>query len=411
LGNPNRPAIWSPDGHWLLYQHGTQVYSVDMSSAAPGLPVLLTSEGPGTSITLPGLSWSADSKSVAMTKASSSTLLSPQVQVFDPTQPAPLMRPLSTAATALLWAPVGDRVLYSDSSGTHVRRVQAGVPGPEQLLEGDSFSWSPDGNAVLSVYRGKLMLNDVTQTPPIQVTLANPDTLWATVDQLAFSPDGSRLLFAGQQIQNFQKDLFVVNLKPTVENPVRISQALMANETLTDDFLLSPDGKWVIYSMFDAEHETTAWAVDLSGAKPGSPFKTVATPIDESSWVPNAPEKFIGYFGGGFGMFDIANPGLAAISVVNSGGGFSLSSLGAIAYSSLTGVFARDLFHPELPTAQLSQNGGPTMWRWSPDGNFIAVATSTQSRLYRWQNSTASNPVALGSIRGIDWLKWQPLPH
>jgi hypothetical protein len=82
---------WSPDGRWLLYQDLTDLFCRDMSQPEPGAPMLIASAvADRDRFNLARLSWSADSKSVALATGSS-------LVTFDPTHPGPKFNTVSSS--------------------------------------------------------------------------------------------------------------------------------------------------------------------------------------------------------------------------------------------------------------------------------------------------------------------------
>src|SRR5215216_3285108 len=79
---------WSPDGRKLLYSKQNAWYVRDMSAETPEPAVLLVE-----SQLAPRLTWSADSKSIAMTQGTT-------LSVFDPSEAAPSLQPLTTTLTS-----------------------------------------------------------------------------------------------------------------------------------------------------------------------------------------------------------------------------------------------------------------------------------------------------------------------
>jgi len=413
---------WSPDGRWLLYVRSGELYSRDMTAATPAPPLLLASLSPASSyLTSPSLGWSADSKSAAfaispLSPPTPSTML----QVFDPTHAAPLMRTLSNNIGSFSWAPVGDRIMYQERSVTHVRRVQAGVPGPEVTFDSGvigQYYWSTDGNSVITRTSTQLTLTDVTQASPTPVALTNPSVSSPSVSQSSLSADGASLLFSGTQIRDGARDLFRIALKPSVGAAVRLSTGLTGTATVSS-FSTSSDGKWVVYNVSDSG-ASTYWAVDLSGASPSAPFQIIgADPIYSIFWVPDGSGRFLSSPSPGITVVDVPRGTVTQISGVSGSPNFVLSPIGTtFAYAATSGphLYVRDLDHLDAPVGDVPflLGSGITLWRWSPNGKFIATWEGSSPyglRLIRMEGTTPSTAIPITSTSSST-LYWQPLAN
>jgi hypothetical protein len=412
---PGRAMVWSPDGRRLASWGGGDVYCYDMQVTLPDAPSLLLTGAMGEDEAIPLLTWSADSKTLAVTAtAVVPTGSNPNppalLKVLDPAVPAPLIRTLSNNVTSVVWAPVGDRLLFTEGSVTHVLSVKSGVPGAELLLKGVGYSWSPDGKTLMAVSAGNITLTDVTQTVPAPVTISSPSVSAPTITHVAFSPDGAVLLYQGVQIREGATDVFRVALKPTIGTPVRVSTGLTgtASAALVSS---SADGKWVIYN------SSGTWAVDVSGATPGTPLQIAASPSNSASWLSTAPQKFLGVAASGLSLFDLSSPGASPLTVVSGQPNSSAlnPSSNVVGYSTLANLNLRDLDHLENPAGNISVAGSATLgaWQWSGDGKFISLVEQTSAsslvRLVRPDGTTPSVAVALHtSSTTVPRFFWQP---
>jgi dipeptidyl aminopeptidase/acylaminoacyl peptidase len=409
--------VWSPDGHWLMYQKSSEVYARDMRAAVPGPPLLLASSvGLGTALNF--LTWSADSKTAAVAITQSTSPSAPiTLQVFDPTHSAPLLHTLGSSVSSFSWAPVGDRVVFTDAGVTHVLRVESGVPGSDLILAGSGkFSFSPDGNSVACVSSNQLTLTDLTQTAPTPVALTNPSVSAPTVLQAVFSADGASMLFMGAQVRDGARDLFKVALKPAVGAPVRVSNGLTGAVTV-GAFSTSPDGKWVVYGVTDpAGPSTSSWAVNLSGANPSTPVQVSAQPTSSNSWVHNGSERFLTLTSPGVSIVDVANAATSPLDGVSGSPSYLLSPVSAlVAYGSSGGshLYVRDLDHLETLASDILVGSELNSWRWSPDGKFLAVFDSSSPsklRLIHLEGTTPTTAVPVTS-GNLSTFTWQPIEH
>jgi hypothetical protein len=416
--NGSRAAIWSPDGHWLLYQSGPDVYCRDMTSAVPGPAMLMARIEAFPSIRLSPVTWSPDSKSAAVTMPSKPPGGGPaMIQVFDPSRSSPVMSTLSDGADSLTWAPVGDRVLYVDfSGGAHVRRVQSGVIGPDLPLtgvaEGAPMTWAPDGNAIIAfsdtAASPTLVLIDLTESAPTPVPLSNPSPSVAspTATQPVFSSAGMSALFMGAQERD-AADLYRVALKPTVGAPVRISTGLTGSAAV-NSFFVSPDDKWVVYRVAGGNGPYCA-AVDVSGEIPGTPFPVVALPANGSSWLPGAPGKYLALYDGSAVIVDLATPGASPIKVMPGVSNALLKPGGSIIASGAPSrLYVRDIDHLDGPIGEVALAATPSNLRWSRDGKYLAFTESSYARLVRVDGATPSSALQLYSTLSTPTLAWQP---
>jgi len=413
--NGSRAAIWSPDGHWLLYQSKSDVYCRDMSGAVPGPAMRMATIEPFPQNGLPPMSWSADSKTAAVTMPSKPPGGGPaMIQVFDPTRSSPVMSTLADAGYSISWAPVGDRVLYVNyMDGAHVRRVQTGVISPDLpltgLATGAAMTWSPDGNAILAISSDSAptrpMLIDLTEATPTAVALSSPSVASPTVRRSVFSSVGTSVLFMGAQERD-AADLYRVAVKPTIAAPVRISTGLTGSAEV-NAFFASPDDKWVVYRVVDGAE--SYWAVDLSGATPGTPVQVVALPRNDSSWLPGALGKYLATYSGSTSIVDLAAPATSSVEVMSGVTNALLKPGGSIIASAAPSrVYVRDIDHLDVPTGEVALAATPTNLRWSRDGKFLVFAESSYARLIRVDGATPSAALQLNSTISTPTFAWQP---
>jgi hypothetical protein len=221
------------------------------------------------------------------------------------------------------------------------------------------------------------------------------------------------------QIRDGARDLFKVVLKPTVAAPVRVSSGLSGTTTV-GGFSVSPDGKWVVYAVSDSGTLATTWAVDVSGAMPGTPFQVSDQQNVSSFWVQNGSGKLLGPTGPGIPIVNVPNATTTSLDGVSAGSTFLLAPAGSLlaygAYPSASHVYVRDLDHLEVPAVDIPFLTGPGVaaWRWSLDGKFLATIEGTSSyqlRLVRFQGMTPTTAVAVSTSTSLPSLYWQPLSN
>lgn len=137
--------LWSRDGTRIAYISGDALEVWDMTGSAPSDPVTLA-KGLNPESTVLATSWSADSRSLVL-------LQNDTLYAFDPTRPMPPQNAIGTGVQTYpgyQWAPTGDGLLYSDTTGLNLVHIAAGLPGTPQHL-GDARSrwgWSPNSRYV-----------------------------------------------------------------------------------------------------------------------------------------------------------------------------------------------------------------------------------------------------------------------
>jgi Tol biopolymer transport system component len=396
---------WSPDGRKLLYSKQGAWYVRDMSTETPEPGVLLVeSQLP------PRLTWSADSQSIAMTQGAT-------LSVFDPSQAAPSLQPLTTTLTAYQWAPVGNKLVYLDASGGHVVPIVAGVPGTSVMIASRAIGWAPHGDALVGNKNdGTLTLTTLDGDPPILTTLFEPTGPGTGMEGYLFNRDGSRLATTGWR-DRAESDAFYVNLRPT---PGTLSTPYppLDGDVVAASIGWSPDGDWLLYESNDDTAQTERFfAVNVAGESPGIPVPLDVYSLQAPLWLPG-------------GLRFITDTGPTALAIVDLLApahhqpllnGVSLSScalnpLGTVlGYRTPFALHLLDLSAPSQPAVDINFQaaGNVGKWSWSPDGNFIAVVTLTskdQTRLVRIDDDlTVSSPISLGdgSSDAIA-LRWQP---
>jgi Tol biopolymer transport system component len=395
---------WSPDGRKLLFSKQNAWYVRDMSSATPEPAVLLLE-----SQLTPRLTWSADSTSIAMVQGTT-------LSVFDPSEAAPSLQPLTTTLLGYQWAPVGNKLVYVDASGGHVVQVVAGVPGSSVAIASRAMGWAPHGNALAGNKNdGTLTLTTLDGDPPTLTTLFEPTGPGTGMEGFIFNPDGSRLATTGWQ-DRAESDAFYVNLLPT-PGTLSTPYAPLANDVVAASIGWSPNGEWLLYESSDNVAGTDQYfAVNVAGESPGTPVPLDVHSLHNPLWLPGGLKLITDTGPATVAIIDLLDPAQPE-PLLN---GVSLSSCAlnprgtVLGYRSPYALHLLDLSAPEQPAVDINfQAGNVGKWSWSPDGNFIAVVTLTnkdQTRLVRIDDDLGtSSPISLGdgSSDAIS-LRWQP---
>ncbi|HKY38688.1 MAG TPA: hypothetical protein VJN18_22250 [Polyangiaceae bacterium] len=412
LGTASLSLWWSRDGRRLIHRTSAGYHATDMTSDAPGTPVLLVSNllaapsanYPGSIRAIKRFGWSGDTLSV-------STISATTLYVMDPSTAAPALNPITTSLVDFTWAPRGDRLLYEDATGLHVVSVVAGVPGQPQALDASVAVWSPTGEVLAGAKAGAPLLIDVSGAQPVYTPLATPTTGAPSAVGFAFSPDGSKLAYHAAH-QRQQPDAFYINVGAVPSAPIQVHQALGATNSAFVSFApWSSDGRWLLYSVNGpdgGEH-----VADVSGdqAGPSLPFLTSNA---TRRWATNAP-KLISEVQGRLDLLDltVSQPADRLLTAVAGVSGAAPSPSGVVAaYSTASTLHFHDLEGLATPTTDISLTVANITW--SPDSQFVAVRTSNDHmQLIRMTGVTPSTPVQLtggttGIPDGLGALRWQP---
>jgi Tol biopolymer transport system component len=186
-------------------------------------------------------------------------------------------------------SPSNDRVVYiadQDTAGRfELYSVEFTDPGTSVKLNAnlpaDSdvaiFQISPDGSQVIYVADqdmqnvDELYLVDIA-TPATPTKLNSPLVENGDVaDEIAFSPDGTRVLYAADQDINGLFEEYLAD--PAVPGvTVKVNGPFPATTTLRTGALFSPDGSWILYGA-DPDTETVSELYVVATANPGTATK------------------------------------------------------------------------------------------------------------------------------------------
>jgi len=420
---------WSPDGQKLIFGDKGAYYVSDMSTDEPRPPTILVTPPAPPSSTLgygvQPINWLADSKSVAMIAGTT-------LSTFDPAQAAPGIHVITSTLKAYSFAPKGSKIIYLDAAGAFVVDVSAGIPGASVPVNvtGSTIVWAPTGLAVATLKTGNLALTDLSAVPPVTSMLTAAATATPSVSQIAFSPNGKKLAFCGNQ-ERAHSDVYVIDLGGAAGNVTRVYPALSdtGSAVLSTGYRFSAwslDGKWLTYSASDNASAAAAelFAVDVSGSVPATPVKFPGA-FQYWIWSPVSDSLFglnISVAAGS--SFNPQTPAVAPVTLFTAAGPISNVTLNgtatALGYLTKYDLHLVDAVNPQNPPADIVLDAGydgTGTWAWSADSKFIAVTDALTSyvtpryqiRLLRTDDITASTPIVLHpSTTTTVRFAWQP---
>ncbi len=253
------PAVWSPDAENVALRPRLSASIVHLYVAAPSLddpPVRVHADLAGWSV--PALAWSDDGAMLAFEFSDSSVEELYVVDVVDG-QPTGLRKVNNDAAGDDIyvnqWGWIGASALYyRTSEGTFVVDAAQATPVPVELAPGlvQSVMRSPDGMRVAFSGLDEVMntldvwvleMDGVIPQPAVRLTtgLASGSEAYP----VAFSPDGSRLMYA-RPTGAVSREIHSVDVSvDPIADPILLYQATSVD---TRDFYFSPDSQLVATS-------------------------------------------------------------------------------------------------------------------------------------------------------------------
>jgi Tol biopolymer transport system component len=201
-----------------------------------------------------------------------------------------------------VWSPDSTRILYSADQDVDelIELYLVDVSGPSpwtpvkisglMITNGDisprDFNFSPDGSKVVFLAdaitdaRNELFYVDVGgAVPGAPIRLNNPLPASANIQPLwDWTPDGQRIIYAGDQDQLNINEIFIVDLSgATPTAPVQVNAQMVANAAVglaETDVTISADGTRVAYvADQDVNGVEEVYVVDISGPVPGAAVK------------------------------------------------------------------------------------------------------------------------------------------
>lgn len=200
---------WSSDGRWLafrrLYDAGTELYVVEMTSDVPGVPLLIAGS-PETPLEISDVGWSLDGDHFVYAVADLLIVerAPPRKLVMAALAQQPIEQTTMSESFVfgtVRWAPDGSQLFFQENAGD---RVLVHVDDPTQpvaLGHGPeanylTANWSPDSR-YLAIFDDALRTYDTQADPPeITVLSENPEPE-LSINTLEWSDDARFLIVQG----------------------------------------------------------------------------------------------------------------------------------------------------------------------------------------------------------------------
>jgi eukaryotic-like serine/threonine-protein kinase len=205
---------------------------------------------------------------------------------FDGSSPGRIVGPQRSTCMHAQWTPDGHWMLFAGNagSGSHIYR-QPFPDGPVVQLtfgpgEEDSFALSPDGSYLVASV-GTPESTVVVHTAAGEKAVSTEG--YARDSQLA--PDGAKVIYRwsakiatwGTDPANNDEQLRITDLASGV------TETLLSGGRV-NDFILSPDGKWLFYSARGADHASRLWLLPTDHQLPPRQL-SAAGALNESDTV------------------------------------------------------------------------------------------------------------------------------
>lgn len=279
---PHSPS-WSAGGSLITYQNYRydracdEMVLIGSSQKEPQAVACLRLTNPKEM-----LDWGADGQHIAFTLRESNVSI---IQVLDATGEQTNRFFPGDKVWGLAWSPDGAQIAATLATTPTLRIYPLDGNVIDLQPEAPAFgkpTWSPDGSALAffcyAQERIDICVQPVDGTQGVRISF--PPEFPYLKYQLQWSPDGSRLLFVGQQ-RGGQEDLFVVapdgsNLRQLTTHPASDLEPAW-----------SPDGQHIVFvSTRDGNKELYTIAADGTDLT-----RLTATPGNETepSWKPQTP--------------------------------------------------------------------------------------------------------------------------
>jgi Tol biopolymer transport system component len=249
-------AGWSPDGTQLAVQRsGSRPFATFLVSAQGGPAVKLAEDAVGAT-------WSSDGSRLAYLRSPQSDEGELIVANADGTgtHRIPLPWPVTSVDTAV-WSPEGDRIAFVDRRTRRLYAINADGNGPLKLADHVVLGgpvWSPAGDRLAFVAEGS-GVHAVNADGSGLVRLGDFPTKYASVSDLAWSPDGTRVAYAaGGPVSCWRCgdipvrgwEIYAVNSDGTHATTLTTNGIRLVSDTAP---VWSPDGTKIVFASTRAQ--------------------------------------------------------------------------------------------------------------------------------------------------------------
>lgn len=240
----NRYSHWSPDGMWISYTHGADIYIMKPNGAdKTNLTAHPASDG--------GEVWSPDSSQIVFSSWRDNDIKQIFIMNADGSKVRQLTYGPHRDLSNPVWSPDGSQlalsldfelvIMHSDGSNPH-QITDLPDNWPDQL------AWSPDGSMISFVSEVRAADGQLWE----QIFVIKPDG--SELKQLtdgpahhrfpAWSPDSSQILFRVGKRMRFETDVYVMNADGT--HQLQLTDQPVFNG-FSSNLTWSPDGRQIAY--------------------------------------------------------------------------------------------------------------------------------------------------------------------